>query len=213
MKTDTTLKQAQDLLKLIDYQNTLREQLEAIYDSGLFSILLKANIAEIDKEKFREVCGLKPSLEETFSQMIAAGTMIVHRGIKVNRNRTPQEAIAATGRKQHIGNGVVSGMPRNEGEVVDLYYFKENRSISDDNLEKRYEELGLAPDPYAQAADNEANPAFANDHPNSTHWKNSQGEWCFSVFNHWCDECRVSVNRSAFDWPDRWWFGGRKLVL
>jgi hypothetical protein len=59
MKTDTTLKQASHLLKLVDDQNTPREQLEAIYDSGLFSILLKANIAEIDKEKFCEVCGLK----------------------------------------------------------------------------------------------------------------------------------------------------------
>lgn len=59
MKTDTTLSQARHFLNLIEDKDTSCEQLQAVYDSGLFSLLLEANIGQIDKQKFREVCGLK----------------------------------------------------------------------------------------------------------------------------------------------------------
>ena len=58
MKTDTTLSQARHLLNLIEDKGISCVQLQAIYDSGFFSLLLDANVAEINKDKFREVCGL-----------------------------------------------------------------------------------------------------------------------------------------------------------
>ncbi len=169
---------------------------------------------KIDEEKFREVCGLKSSLKETFAQMIAAGTMIVHPGVKVNRNRSPEEAIGATGRKQHVlSDSALATMPRGQGEVVDLYYMKREGFTSDNKWEQYLKELRLAPDPYAQAADNEANPCFADEHPNGTHWKNSEGEWYLVSFNRWHGERGVLVRRSDLDWLDDLWFGGRELDL
>lgn len=147
---------------------------------------------------------------DKFQEMIANGTMIVHYGVKVYRNRTPQEVIAATGRKQYVDDKVVATMPQGEGEVVDVYYFKENRHISDNDLEKRYQELGLTSDPYAQAADNKANQSFADDHPNGTHWKNPNGEWCISAFRRWSGERDVNVHQDDIGWHGNWWFGGCK---
>lgn len=154
-----------------------------------------------------------PAVNDKFKEMIAAGTMIVHRGVVVNRNRTPQEAIAATGRKQYVDDKAVASMPRGQGEVVDLYYVKANRFLSDDNLEKWMEELGLTFDPRAQAADNEANPTFADDYPNGAQWKNSKGEWCFSAFNRWDDERLVDIYRHGFGWNGSWWFPGSQVAL
>jgi hypothetical protein len=152
-------------------------------------------------------------IPDKFREMIAAGTMIVHRGVKVNRGRTPKEAIAATGRKQYVNETVVATMPRGIGEIVDLYYVKRDCFTNDDAWGKYLKTLGLEPDPYAQAADNEANQSFADDHPNSTHWKNSKGEWCFSAFGLWYEERNMGVDRCGDGWSSRWWFGGRELVL
>jgi hypothetical protein len=150
---------------------------------------------------------------DIFNKMIAAGMMIVHRGVKVNRNRTPQEAIAATGRKQNVDNGALVSMPRGVGEVVDLYYVKRDCFTNDAAWETYLNQLGLICDPYAQAADNEANPAFADEHPNGSHWKNARDEWCFSAFSRWVVERGVGVCLGNDGWIGRWWVGGRKLVI
>jgi len=53
---------------------------------------------------------------------------------------------------------------------------------------------------------NEADPAFADEHPNGTHWKDAEGKWCFVAFVGWDDERRVNVHRSGLDWNAYWWF-------
>lgn len=139
---------------------------------------------------------------------------MIIRKVTVNRTRPPQETLNATGRKQYIDHIVVDAMPRGEGEEVEVVFFKldlskRNGFISDNDLEKEYELRGLKPaDAYSLAAFNEADPAFADTHPNATHWKDASGSWCYAAFDRWNDERIVDVYRDGGDWSDRWWFAG-----
>jgi len=134
---------------------------------------------------------------------------LIVRRVKVNRNRTPQQVFDATGRKQYADSSVVEGMPRGEGEEVDVYFFPGGRYRSDAELEKEFDLYGLKPDPYAHAAVNEADPAFADKYPNATHWKDADGKWCYAAFYRWDDgERYVNVYRDGSDWNDDWWFAG-----
>ena len=144
---------------------------------------------------------------------ITDNDMIVRR-VSVNRTRTPQATLDATGRKQYTDKDVVETMPMGEGEEADVYFFKPKPSeytrpgyMSDDDLEKCLEIRGIVSDHYAQAAVNEEDPAFADDYPNGTHWKHD-GRWHFASFSHWLDERSVGVLRYDFGWDDDWWFGG-----
>ncbi len=134
--------------------------------------------------------------------------MIV-RPFKTDRNRTPQEMLNATGRVQYTDKSVVKGMPRGEGEEGEVVFFKLDRYLLDDDIEKEFELRGLKPaDPYSLAAVNEADPAFADTHPNGTHWKDAEGNWCFVTFNRWDDEREVNVDRSEGEGVSGAWFAG-----
>lgn len=137
------------------------------------------------------------------------------RVVSVNRARTPEAAIAATGHVQYTDKAVVAAMPRGKGNKVTIMYFKLDLSerggyISDDDLEKEFESHNLKPvDPFTLAADNEANSAFADEHPNATHWKDANGKWCHMAFLRWYDGKRnVVVDRHDGRWDDHWWFAG-----
>lgn len=133
----------------------------------------------------------------------------ITRRVVVNRARSPQEVLDTTGRKQYMAKEVVAGMPRGEGEEVEVIFFKVGRYISDGDLEKEYELCGLKPaDPFSQAAVNEADPVFADEHPNVTHWKDVNGRWCYSAFFRWRGRRYVSVYRDGSDWHVDWWFTG-----
>jgi hypothetical protein len=139
---------------------------------------------------------------------------LIVRTAKVNRSRSQQEAIEATGRTQYTDREVVDAMPKGEGDEVEVVFFKPDLSerngfISDDDLEKEFELRGLKPaDPVSVAAVNEADPAFADEKPHGTHWRDAEGKWCYATFNRWHDLRRVYVNRSDSGWDDRWWFAG-----
>ncbi|MGJ0531845.1 hypothetical protein [Methylocystis sp.] len=141
----------------------------------------------------------------------AISDMIV-RCVRVNRSRSPQEALAATGRKQYVTDAVVADMPRGDGDEAEIFFFKVGRWISDDDLEKEYSSRGLVPaDPFSLAAVNEVDATFADDHPNGTHWKDADGKWCFATFYRWSDDERsVSVGRGVSGWLGSWWFAGRR---
>ena len=137
------------------------------------------------------------------------------RHVKVNRNRPPRVALQATGRTLYVNDEVVAAMPKGKTVGTDVIFFKpdpdvyKNGVISDDDLEKEYEKRGLVPvDPYSLSAVNEADPVFADDHPNGTHWKDATGKWCYAAFRRWYDGRLVGVNRGDYDWSDCWWFAG-----
>ena len=138
---------------------------------------------------------------------VEALTGMTARRVKVNRARSNTEAIAATGRKQYVTKDVVDGMPAGEGEDVTLYYFKPDSScydrhglISCAKVAEQYERHGLKPDPKAQAADNESDPAFADETPNTCQWQDADGNYCCAAFGRWDGGREVSVGRDGSDW-------------
>lgn len=163
------------------------------------------------------------SLANEFVAMVrkrveAISNLIVRR-VKVDRSRTPQAVLDATGREQYVDRKVVAAMPRGMGEEAETVFFKPGASaydkdglISDEDLEKQFELRSLVPeDPYSLAAQNEADPAFADEHRHATHWKDEGGFWCHALFYHWRDERIVDVNRSGGRrLSDYWSFAGRR---
>ena len=123
----------------------------------------------------------------------------------IDRSRTPREVLDATGRGYYIKDGVINGMPRGEGEEVDLYFFELDRCVSDDELENEYKLHGLVPaDPYSLAKHNEDNPEFADTYPNITYWKDEGGNLWFMNFDGSGSQRSVDVSRSdgglGVDW-------------
>ena len=143
----------------------------------------------------------------------AVSSLIVRKA-KVNRSRSQQEALDATGRAQYTDRTVVDSMPKGEGDEVEVVFFKpdlsdKNGFITDDDLEKEFSLRGLKPaDPLSVAAVNEADPAFADEKPHGTHWKDTEGNWCCAAFSRWRGERGVRVNHYDYDWYDHWWFAG-----
>lgn len=134
---------------------------------------------------------------------------LITRLVQVNRTRSPQEALEATGRRLYVTDSVVAAMPKGEGEEATLHFFTLGRYVSDDDLEKEYELRGLkAADPYSLAAVNEADPTFADERPNSTHWKDADGNWCYAAFRRFDGERSVGVYRRGYGWSGGWWFAG-----
>ncbi|MCX6787897.1 MAG: hypothetical protein NT108_01890, partial [Candidatus Kaiserbacteria bacterium] len=99
----------------------------------------------------------------------AISGMIV-RHVIVNRTRTPQEAIDATGCTQYIDKNVLATMPQGKGDEVDVHFVPTKRFIPVNEVPAFLAQYGLVPDPRAQAAVNEADPAFAGEYPNGTQW-------------------------------------------
>lgn len=117
----------------------------------------------------------------------AISSMIVCR-VKTDPTRSPEQVIDVTGRNKYTDGKVVKSMPRGTGEETDVHFFKLGCFISDNDLEKEYELRGLRPvDPESLAKVNEDDPAFADSHPNGTHWKDADGKWCFALFGRWDD--------------------------
>jgi hypothetical protein len=181
--------------------------------ADIFRAVLRKHRSEFPSEATQHTLGtneLGLALLAAFRKHVEMFSDMITRCVTVDRTRSPQDAIAATGRNQYVDKDVVAMMPRGEaGEEVDVYFVKADRSLSDDEVDVFLASRGLVPaDPYALAAVNEADPAFADEHPNGTHWKDADGKWCFSTFRRWNVERYVVVNRNDVDWNDFWWFAG-----
>ncbi|PJE68878.1 hypothetical protein COU96_02805, partial [Candidatus Shapirobacteria bacterium CG10_big_fil_rev_8_21_14_0_10_38_14] len=68
--------------------------------------------------------------------------MIVRR-VKVDRSRSPQQVLDATGSRQCTDSDVVAAMPAGSGEEREVYFFTLDRNVSDDEMEKEYALRGL----------------------------------------------------------------------
>lgn len=179
----------------------------------LFRSALRKHHGEFNTEYVQQALGAKglgSDLLTVFRGYVERFSNLIVRLVRPDRSRTPQAALDATGRKQYIINSVVASMPKGTGDEAKVVFFKLGRWISDDDLEKEYESRGLKPaDPYSLAAVNEADQVFADEHPNATHWKDADGNWCYAAFGLWCGERYVSVDRrGGRGWLDDWWFAG-----
>ncbi len=140
-----------------------------------------------------------------------ASRMIVRR-VRVDRSRTPEQLVEATGRVQYVNHDVLATMPRQavEGEEeVELFFFNEGRFLSPDEQEQVLAEYGLVPDYVAQFQANIDDPAFADEHPNGMQWRDGKNRLCYTAFyRRWRDGRDVCVSRRVDGWADGWWFAG-----
>ena len=144
-----------------------------------------------------------------FRKFVEMFSSMITRCVKTDPTRSPEQVIDATGRNKYTNGKVVKHMPRGTGEDTDVHFFKVGRFISDDDLEQEYEFRGLRPvDPVSLAKVNEDDPAFADTHPNGTHWRDFDGKWCFAGFGRWHGGRSVIVGRSGSVWRGCWWFAG-----
>lgn len=175
---------------------------EAAYD--------KAKLSEEEAQRVNDT----PGLAKLVSDFIASSRLDISddriiRRVAVDRSLTPQQAIEATGRKKYLTNDVVATMPQGKGSEVELIFIKSNRYRTDPEVDAFLAEHGLvSADPHVLAAFNAADPAFADTHPNSTHWKDAKGKWCYAAFDRWRGVRDVDVDRNDDKWSDYWWFAG-----
>ena len=199
--------------------------LETITDGQIENVVNKVRDAmrkhrsEIRSDIAQQVLGVENlgmMMFAPFRERVEIVSNLIVRKVKVNRTRTPQEALDATGCKQCTDRRVVDSMPKAETDEVNVVFFKpdfskSNGHITDDDLEKEFNLRSLKPaDPISVAAVNEADYAFADEKPHGTHWKNADGEWCYATFYRRIDgERRVFVDRrGSCGWSDCWWFAG-----
>ncbi|HDQ23089.1 MAG TPA: hypothetical protein ENN28_03935 [Candidatus Uhrbacteria bacterium] len=178
-----TLGQGQELFKLVLQSGIEKDAFQALLESGKFTALLN---------------------EFMMGQPIT-------RLVRVDRTRTPKKAIKVTNRVEYTDDSAVESMPAQGKGVeqdVEVVFFNLGRLVNDNNLAAEYEKRGLKPDPYAVSAVNEADPSFADEHPNATHWKDADGNWCLVAFDRSGSGRDVNVRRSGNDWLGSWWFGG-----
>ena len=179
----------------------------------IFRAQLRKHATEFPSDAVQQVFGqpeLGPEWLAVLRTRVEAISNLVVRTAKVDRTRTAQAALDVTSRKQYTDKDVVDAMPQGTGEEVEVVFFNLGRYISDAELDKEYELRVLKPaDPYSLSAVNEDDPAFADTKPNATHWKDSNGKWCYAAFRQWRDgERDVGVNRDDNDWRGDWWFAG-----
>lgn len=157
------------------------------------------------------------AVEAAVEQAVAKAIKpIVYMVCELYRNRSPRQVLAATNRVPYADEADLATMPSGGDGVeenVKVEFFMLGCRVSDDELVREYEERGLTPDPYAVAAVNEADPAFADKYPNGTHWQDANGKWCSMFFGHYIGKRHVVVDHDDEGWPDSRWFGGvRKPV-
>lgn len=182
-----------------------------------YRALLEKHAEDFTAEAVQTVLGQPELASEqlaVFRNRVAMVANSFVRKVKVNRDLTPRQAIDATGRRQYTNQAVIDTMPSGVGDEVELVYFKlSGTAVKDvftpcDTLRAEYEARGLKPDPVAQAADNAADPAFADKIPNACQWQDENSDYCSATFGRWFGERDVDVSRSDDDWSGVWWFAG-----
>ncbi|MBK7143339.1 MAG: hypothetical protein IPH75_14790 [bacterium] len=175
-------------------------------------VQLKRNQRELSFEAQQFVFG-HSDLESLWSELLnqsarAISNMLVCQ-VKADSTRSAQAALDATRRKQYTNKDIVASMPRSEFEKNTVFFFNIGRSIGDMELDHEFAVRNLIPaDAFSLAAVNEADPTFADQYPNGTHWRDTSGNWCFARFNRWGIERDVDVFCNEDGWEDFWWFAG-----
>lgn len=178
-------------------------------ESGLPADAVQAVLSAPGGKAIKEMVAVLRKFVEAVANMIV-------RIVSPNRQLAPREMLEATGRNLYVNDEVVGNMPRGEGDKSEVVFFKPEPEeytrpgwMSDEDLDKAYERRGLkAADPYSQTQANKDDPAFADDHPNGTHWKDKDEKWCFAAFYRWDGGRSVDVRRYGNGWDGCWWFAG-----
>lgn len=201
---------AQTMTPSVDVKTTTPGQIDKAVAN--YRALLEKHAGDFQAEAVQMVLGLSELAGEMFAlfrrRVESISNKLVHT-VSVNRTLTPQQALDATSRRQYTDPNVVASMPRGEGDQVVLYYFDLDYDPTPTELQAEYDKRSLKADPIAQAADNAANPSFADQRPNCCQWGlDENGVASFAAFHYWHDERRVSVHRRGNGWRRNDRFGG-----
>mgnify|MGYP001579158093 FL=1 len=130
--------------------------------------------------------------------------------VTVNDSRSSAEILAGMDRKQRVNDEVVRTMPKGETGQRAVIFFRIGAFAKFDAIDAAFDLRDLDPvDPHTLTALNEDDPAFADDYPNITYWKDENGNLCYAGFVCWNHERMVEVARSEGNGCDHfWWFGG-----
>jgi hypothetical protein len=183
-----------------------------------YRALLEKHAKEFGAEAVQVVLGQSEFADAQFAvfrrHVEVISNLIIVSAVVVDCGRSPQQALEVTGRVQYTDRKVVENMPKAPAVLAEIVFFKpdlskRNGCISDDDLEKEYALRGLEPvDPISLTALNEVTPAFADETPHGTHWKDAYGNWCFAAFDHRYGKRYVYVDCNDNDWDGDWWFAG-----
>ena len=135
------------------------------------------------------------------------GSETITRIVRVPSGRSGEEMLDATRRQKSVGAESVKSMPRGAGDLTEVIFYRPKRWIKDDeDLDKELAEHNLVPaDPYSQAQANIDDPAFADEHPNFSHWQDHNGKWHFAKYRLWNDERSVEVYHRTGEIGRGWW--------
>jgi hypothetical protein len=125
------------------------------------------------------------------------------------KQKSPQELLDLTKRTQYVDKSVLETFP--EKQEGTLEFFKLDRYISNNHLEKEYVSRGLvAADPSTLLDYDLSNRADMDEKRwVCTHWKDANGTWCYIAFYRWSGDGRgVLVDRDGVEWIGFWWFAG-----
>jgi len=180
----------------------------------LADALVKSGLPSEETQKVLETQGVEIAEEfvQSVRERLKMISKIVVRRVVVWRNRTQQEMLDAMGRTQYVNSevvGLIPGKGDSEGEE-DVYFIPlKGKDTSAEAVQALLDKYGLKPDGYAVGAVNEADPAFADSHPNFTQWVDENGKHCYVAFNRWLGGERiVDVSRYESAWYGRWLVGG-----
>lgn len=171
---------------------------------GNYRALLEKHAGEFPSEAVQTVLGMSELTNEMFDlfrKRVEVMSNLTTRHVRVDRTRTPKEAINATGRvKWYIDEQALADMPTEGKEQDDVVVFELDYDPTVDELDREYEARGLRTDPLALAQLMVDDPAFADKRPVAVQWRDKQGRACYADFSRWCGKRGVRVDRSG-----RWW--------
>ena len=145
----------------------------------------------------------------SFRECADAMSKMIIRKVSANHDCPPEQLLSALGQKQYCNHDVLATMPRGKGSEIEVLFLKLNIFMNDYEIEKELAKYGLvAASPYDVVAVNKADPAFAGSHPNFSHWKDTNGKWCYLSCYLWGDERRMRVDRRDHGWDSSWWVAG-----
>jgi hypothetical protein len=136
------------------------------------------------------------------------------RTVMVQRGRSLEDALNATGCVQYTDPAVMESVPRGEEGAVEVVLFKPDfsaypgMSASDEDLEQELVAQGLRlGGPRTAVAVYETDSSLMDGRPFGTHWKDADGNWCFLTLGRWRHgRRRIDVGRSVRKWNNGWWF-------
>jgi hypothetical protein len=131
---------------------------------------------------------------------------------RVDYTRDPSQVIGAISRVKYVDYNVIATIPRVRQGVhqnVRVVFFKPGQPFNVYQAKRECEARNLVFDPYALAAVNEADPAFADKYPNSSHWDYDGRVHSYLVFYRFIDGVRYMLcRRDEGDCLGSRWFSG-----